>query len=106
MARERAAAEVPIPMAVSGRRPELHSLRRDQLARRDSIVRAALQRLSHESYENIKMTDVAADAHVAIGTVYRYFSSKEHLFAAVFEEWQESLGRHVGRLPLRGGSIR
>ncbi len=95
-----------IPLAVAGGRPAAETLRRDQIARRDNIVRTALHRLSQDSYENIKMADVAADAQVAIGTVYRYFSSKEHLFAAVFEEWQQSLRRHVGRLPLEGNSIR
>ncbi|HUS61499.1 MAG TPA: TetR/AcrR family transcriptional regulator, partial [Acidimicrobiales bacterium] len=39
---------------------------------------------------------------VAIGTVYRYFQSKEHLFAEVLAEWAGTLRRGVDRAPLAG----
>ncbi|MFI7589712.1 TetR/AcrR family transcriptional regulator [Spongisporangium articulatum] len=58
-----------------------------QLARREQIVRAALGALEEQEYERIQIRDVAADAGVALGTLYRYFSSKEHLYAAVLGEW-------------------
>jgi len=32
---------------------------------------------------------------VALGTVYRYFHSKEHLLAAALEDWQKRLTRRV-----------
>ena len=32
---------------------------------------------------------------MALGTLYRYFASKEHLFAAVFVEWQGALKRKL-----------
>jgi AcrR family transcriptional regulator len=71
--------------------PAPEGLRRDQLARRQRIVRAALRRLANSDYERVKVADVARDSGVALGTVYRYFTSKEHLFAAAFMEWQQSL---------------
>ena|SRR5579862_3561294 len=71
--------------------PAPETLRRDQLARRQRIVRAALRRLAQSDYERVKIADVARDSGVALGTLYRYFSSKENLFAAAFEEWQRSL---------------
>jgi AcrR family transcriptional regulator len=71
--------------------PAPEGLRRDQLARRQRIVRAALRRLANNDYERVKIAEVARDSGVALGTVYRYFASKEHLFAAAFMEWQQSL---------------
>lgn len=56
-------------------------------ARRAQIVAAALAALKDHDYEQIQMRDVAEDAQVALGTVYRYFSSKEHVYAAVLREW-------------------
>lgn len=38
-------------------------------------------------YEAVQMRDVAARADVALGTVYRYFSSKDHLLAAALVFW-------------------
>jgi TetR/AcrR family transcriptional regulator, cholesterol catabolism regulator len=58
-----------------------------QLARRERIVQAALHALEEQDYERIQIRDVAAAAGVALGTLYRYFSSKEHLYAAVLQEW-------------------
>jgi len=84
--------------------PAVELLRSGQRARRERIVRAGLRKLASEDYDKIKISDVAVDAEVAIGTLYRYFSSKEHLFAAVFKEWQDSLGRHIHLSALRGDS--
>ena len=58
-----------------------------QLARRQRIVEAALRALESQEYEQIQIRDVAQAAEVALGTLYRYFSSKEHLYAAVLQEW-------------------
>jgi AcrR family transcriptional regulator len=58
-----------------------------QLDRRERIVQAALTALQEQEYEQIQIRDVAASAGVALGTLYRYFSSKEHLYAAVLREW-------------------
>lgn len=58
-----------------------------QLARRQRIVEAALRALESQEYEQIQIRDVANAADVALGTLYRYFTSKEHLYAAVLVEW-------------------
>jgi TetR/AcrR family transcriptional regulator, cholesterol catabolism regulator len=71
-----------------------------QQERRDRIVRAALLLLENRGHDAIQMRDVAAEASVALGTVYRYFSSKDHLFQAVLLQWAESLRRNVDHHPL------
>jgi AcrR family transcriptional regulator len=67
--------------------PEPASLPRGQQERRDRIVRAAITLLEQGEYDEIQMRDVAGEAGVALGTVYRYFTSKEHLYAAALLEW-------------------
>jgi AcrR family transcriptional regulator len=45
---------------------------------------------------------VAARADVAMGTVYRYFTSKDHLLAATLVHWVEMLDTRIGQHPPRG----
>jgi TetR/AcrR family transcriptional regulator, cholesterol catabolism regulator len=84
--------------------PSPESLTASQFARRERIVRVALKLLVHGDYEKIQMKDVAEGSDVALGTVYRYFTSKEHLFAAVQLEWVKSLHRQILKRPPAGDS--
>ncbi len=82
--------------------PVPESLIPSQRARRDRIVGAALELLKDGEYDKIQMRDIAEQADVALGTVYRYFASKEHLFAAVLVVWSGALHQRVQRRPLVG----
>jgi len=84
--------------------PSPESLTASQFARRERIVKVALDLLVNGDYEKIQMKDVAEASDVALGTVYRYFTSKEHLFAAVQLEWVKSLHRQILRRPPTGQS--
>jgi TetR/AcrR family transcriptional regulator, cholesterol catabolism regulator len=75
-----------------------------RVERRNRIIRTALEQLSESDYDAIQMRDVAKAADVALATLYRYFPSKERLFAAVQLEWVEVLHRQVARRGLRGNS--
>ncbi len=55
--------------------------------RRQQIVDAGVDLLLAADLDDIQMLDVAAEGGVAISTVYRYFPSKEQLFAHVVHEW-------------------
>ncbi len=50
------------------------------------------------------MRDVAAKADVAMGTVYRYFTSKDHLLAATLVHWVGQLDERLAQIPARGSS--
>src|ERR1700738_360366 len=54
---------------------------------------------SSGGYDAVQMRDVAATAHVALGTIYRYFSSKDHLLAATLVEWTRDLQRRGAAAP-------
>ncbi len=75
-----------------------------QQARRRRVVEAGLALLQDRDFDKIQMRDIAEEAGVALGTVYHYFSSKEHLFAEVLIEWASSMGTHISSHPLRGRS--
>jgi AcrR family transcriptional regulator len=77
--------------------PEPESLPPSQRERRDRIVRAAIELLQDREYEQIQIRDVADRADVALATLYRYFTSKEHLYAAALLEWSTSFGLKPGQ---------
>lgn len=84
--------------------PEPESLTEKQSARRRRVLDAAMELASEGGYEAVQMRDVAARAEVALGTLYRYFSSKDQLLAAVRADWTAALERRLGRQPLQGAT--
>ncbi len=72
----------------------------EQVARQHRILRAAAALAAEKGPERVQMHEVARDAGVAIGTLYRYFPSKTHLFTALLaeqvERFDESLGEPSG----------
>jgi AcrR family transcriptional regulator len=78
--------------AGNGRTPDPATLPASQRERRDRIVGAAIDLLRDREYESVQMRDVAEQAGVALGTLYRYFTSKEHLYAAALVAWASDYG--------------
>jgi len=72
--------------------------------RRARIVDAATALLAERDYERIQMREVADAAGVALATIYRYFPSKEQLFATVLATWSESFGAAAARGVPRGST--
>jgi len=81
---------------------ETTTLTKSQAARRERVIRAALDLGASGGYDAVQMRDVATSAGVALGTIYRYFSSKDHLLAAAMVEWTLDLERRVGQRPPKG----
>ena len=74
-----------------------------QLARRGKVIDAVIELVAAGRVEDLSMKDVADRSGVALGTIYRYFSSKDHLAAAALAEWARALD--PPRRPLAGGSM-
>jgi AcrR family transcriptional regulator len=70
---------------------ELAQLTDAQVERRGRVIDAAMQLAAEGGYDAVQMRDVASRADVAIATVYRYFTSKDHLLAAALTYWVERL---------------
>ncbi|MEY2451679.1 MAG: TetR/AcrR family transcriptional regulator, cholesterol catabolism regulator [Acidimicrobiaceae bacterium] len=69
------------------------------------MIEAALSLGADGGYDAVQMRDVATTAGVALGTIYRYFSSKDHLLAETLVEWASELGRKVSRKPPKGDAL-
>jgi AcrR family transcriptional regulator len=71
-----------------------------QRQRRQRILSAAVGLATEGGYDAVQMREVALRADVALGTLYRYFSSKEHLLvSALAEQVADLRGRLVERPP-------
>lgn len=75
--------------------PDPQQLDDAQRARRERIVAAAAALMVESPHDAVQMKDVAARARVALGTLYRYFSSKEHVFAEALLAWAEGFAVDV-----------
>jgi AcrR family transcriptional regulator len=84
----------------AGDAPE--ALTRSQAARRSRVLAAAIDLASEGGYDAVQMRDVATRAQVALGTIYRYFSSKDQLLAAALVEWSSDLERRLAQRPPKG----
>jgi AcrR family transcriptional regulator len=82
--------------------PSAPALTKSQAARRERVVRAALDLGAEGGYDAVQMRDVATRAEVALGTIYRYFPSKDSLLLAVMVHWLGDLEQRVSRRPPTG----
>ena len=90
---------LPAPTAVDG-----SALSAKQLARRQRVIEVALQMGAEGGYDAVHMREVADRSSVSLGTIYRYFGSKDHLLAAALSEWTAQLQERLARRPARGDS--
>jgi AcrR family transcriptional regulator len=67
-------------------------------ATRQAMLVSARSRFLQESYENVGLRDIAADAGVDVALVSRYFGSKEELFKEVLRSGRED------KLPVEVGA--
>lgn len=78
------------------------TLTHSQAARRGRVIEAAFKLAGEGGYDAVQMRDVASTASVALGTIYRYFSSKDHLLAACQVEWSKDVQRRLAQRPPAG----
>jgi AcrR family transcriptional regulator len=74
----------------------------EQRDRRRRVIDAAFELGAERGYDAVQMRDVSATANVSLATIYRYFSSKDHLLAAAMTEWTARLQARVAQSPPRG----
>lgn len=74
----------------------------DQRDRRRRVIDAAFELGAERGYDAVQMRDVSAIANVSLATIYRYFSSKDHLLAAAMTEWTAKLQGRVAQSPPKG----
>lgn len=62
---------------------------------RNNICRAAVEEFWKKGFNSASMRDIAKNAGITVGNLYRYFKDKEDLFNAVIEETHARLIRYV-----------
>lgn len=67
---------------------------------RQAIIEAAIRIFGRTGFRDTKITDIAAEAGVATGTLYNYFSSKEDIFSSILDDGRERLATLLAE-PLR-----
>ena len=79
--------------------------RADQQARRRARVVDTARRLAEDGgYDAVQMRTVAQQADVALGTIYRYFTSKDQLLLAVLSQVAEQLEGQINERPPSGAT--
>ncbi len=66
-----------------------------QRGRRAALTEAVIDLLQETEPDRIQMREVSERSGVALGTLYRYFPTKEHLMAASMEAWNDRLSRKL-----------
>ncbi len=77
-------AAVPTPAPQTARAAET-------AARRQRLLDAAVSLANEGGYDAVQMRDVASRAQVALGTLYRHFSSKDQLLLAALADQASTL---------------
>jgi AcrR family transcriptional regulator len=80
------------------------ALARSQAARRRRVIDATLELAAGGGFDGVQMRDVAAEAGVALGTVYRYFESKERLLLEANLEQVDALRVRITERPPKGAT--
>jgi AcrR family transcriptional regulator len=68
---------------------------RDQLARREDVLAAAERVFSKNGFHGTFVSQIAEEAQLSVGTLYKLFSSKEALYIALIEDHFRSFLSHL-----------
>jgi len=72
-----------------------------RIARRQSIIQAAIEVFSKNNFKNSSIAEIAKSANVAEGTIYQYFKNKEDLYFCIPVEKTNEFCREL-ELHLKG----
>jgi AcrR family transcriptional regulator len=75
-----------------------------QAQRRARVVNAAMELAAKGGYEAVQMREVSQEADVALGTIYRYFSSKDQLLIAGLDQLATDMAEQLAKDPPAGAS--
>jgi AcrR family transcriptional regulator len=76
------------------------------LDKRKEIMAVAMELLAENGFHCVPMSMIAARANVAVGTIYRYFRSKDELITELFRELEKEIATMLREEFPAQGSIR
>ena len=68
-------------------------------AARDRLYATAIRLIAARGYEATTLRDIAKDARVSVGLLYRYFPSKQAVVIALYDELSTEYARHAAEMP-------
>jgi AcrR family transcriptional regulator len=74
--------------------------------KRSEIMQAALEIIAKRGFHDAPMAEIAAKAHVATGTIYRYFENKDVMINELSRELEERISAELLKDYPAGGSLR
>ena len=66
---------------------------REILRHREEILEAAISLFSSKGFHNVSMQDIASESEFGVGTLYKFFESKEQLFVELMKSGIEKIGQ-------------
>jgi hypothetical protein len=69
------------------------------VAARDRLYATALRLIAERGYEATTLRDIARDANVSVGLLYRYFPSKQAVVLALYDELSADYSRKAANMP-------
>jgi len=64
---------------------ELSRKEKEHLIRYNNILKCALELFSQKGYHNVSIQDIANNSEFAVGSLYKYFKSKEDLYKVLIK---------------------
>lgn len=77
---------------------DLTSRQQQAIATKKKIRESAYALLQNQSFEQLKMSDIAAAAGVSVGTLYHHFTSKEELVFSGYHEFDLMVEQNQAKL--------
>src|SRR5262249_45088623 len=68
-------------------------------AARDRLYEIALRMISKRGYEATTLREIAKEAGVSVGLLYRYFPSKQAVIVALYDELSSEFARQAASMP-------
>ena len=68
-------------------------------AARDRLYATALKLIARHGYESTTLRDIAREADVSVGLLYRYFPSKQSVVIALYDELSTDYARQAADIP-------
>jgi len=72
-------------------------MKEEILDKRSAVLKATLELISEQGFHGTPMSQIAQRANIGVGTIYRYFSSKEDLINGLYIDIKTRMTRYVFR---------
>ncbi|MFW5794943.1 MAG: TetR/AcrR family transcriptional regulator [Bacillota bacterium] len=60
---------------------------------REAIIESAITEFFEKNYQNANMRDIAANANITVGNIYRYYKNKKELFNAILQPAERAIDK-------------